>query len=64
MQARRVMYDSYAEDVMRAHGVHIWDVYATCKMGTYKVHDQVHADALTIWAMNYDMLDTLACPVA
>lgn len=63
-EARRLLFDSYAEWVARAHGFHVWDVSGLCMMGSYRWGDAAHADGLTSWTINLDMLDTLVCPAA
>ncbi|KAG1660026.1 hypothetical protein FOA52_005606 [Chlamydomonas sp. UWO 241] len=62
--ARRVMFDSYAEAVMTAAGVHVWDVSGLASLGNYKNHDMFHVDAPTMWAMNTDMMSLFVCPAA
>eukprot|EP00884_Botryococcus_braunii_P005129 jgi/Botrbrau1/14617/Bobra.0364s0001.1 len=34
--ARRFMFDSYAEDVMRSHGITVWDVHGILNLGEYR----------------------------
>ena len=59
---RRILFDSYAEDVLRSVGVIIWDITGESAMGDYKPHDFVHCDGPTAWKQNADMFD-LACKV-
>ena len=59
--ARRLMFESYAEYILAPIGVHIWDVYGICAIGDYKKHDMVHVDGATIWAQNTDMMDLFVC---
>ena len=59
--ARRLLFDSYAEYVLAPIGVHIWDVVGLCAMGDYKPSDMVHADGATVWAQNMDMMDAFVC---
>ena len=59
--ARRLMFESYAEYALAPIGVHIWDVVGLCAIGDYAPHDMVHVDAATIWAQNLDMMDAFVC---
>ena len=59
--ARRILFDSYVEHVLLPIGVHIWDVYGVCAMGSNKQNDMFHTDAPTTWVMNTDMLDLFVC---
>ena len=61
-EARRLMFDSYAEHVLVPLGVHMWDVYGISAMGDYRPSDMVHTDGATIWAQNTDMMDLFVCP--
>ena len=46
--ARRLLFESYAEHVMVAAGVHIWDVYAASSAGFHKLSDMMHVSFHTI----------------
>jgi hypothetical protein len=58
---RRLMFESYAEDVLSRHGIHIWDVWGLAAMGDYRMGDLFHASGKSTWAQNNDMLDLFAC---
>ncbi|GAX85417.1 hypothetical protein CEUSTIGMA_g12833.t1 [Chlamydomonas eustigma] len=60
-EARRLLFDSYAESALQPIGVHIWDVYGICAMGDYRPNDMVHTDGQTTWAQNKDMMDLFVC---
>lgn len=59
--ARRLLFDSYAEDVLVKAGMHWWDVFGACTMGEYRPHDIVHTDGTSVMAQNRDMFDLFAC---
>jgi hypothetical protein len=61
-QITEVMFESYAEDVLRSVGVITWDITGESAMGDYKPHDFVHCDGPTAWKQNADMFD-LTCTV-
>ena len=57
--ARRLLFDSYAEYVMRRAGVTVWDVFGSSSVGDNKWHDMVHLDFFTMRVMNLDLLDLI-----
>lgn len=59
---RRILFDSYAEDVLSSVGIDIWDIAGETAMGDYRPHDFVHVDGRSAWAQNVDMMDTFVCP--
>ena len=59
--ARRLMFESYAEHVLTPIGVHIWDVFGLCAIGDHLPHDMVHTDGATTWTQNTDMMDLFVC---
>ena len=59
--ARRLLFDSYAEHVLAPMGVHIWGVLGLSSIGDYMPSDMVHTDGASIWAQNVDMMDTFVC---
>uniref|UniRef100_A0A7R9V048 NXPE family member 3-like n=1 Tax=Chlamydomonas euryale TaxID=1486919 RepID=A0A7R9V048_9CHLO len=58
---RRLMFDSYAEEVLGEAGIPVWDVVGMCSVGDYMPYDMVHADGASCWTQNYDMMDLFAC---
>lgn len=56
---RRLLFESYAEDVMSAAGMHIWDGYGINAVGTS--YDMVHQDGGVNYVYNADVMETLAC---
>lgn len=60
--ARRELFDSYVEAKLAPTGVHVWDVSGLTSMGEFKNRDMIHADAMTMWAMEHDMMDLFGCP--
>ncbi|GAX73254.1 hypothetical protein CEUSTIGMA_g708.t1 [Chlamydomonas eustigma] len=59
--ARRILFDSYAEHVLHPLGVHTWDVYGISALGDNKRFDMFHTDAPTTITMNTDLLDLFVC---
>lgn len=52
---RRMLFDSLAEDVMRAHGITVWDVHGFLDLGEYRPHDMRHADGYSTRTLNLQM---------
>eukprot|EP00955_Chlamydomonas_euryale_P083627 363878-Chlamydomonas_euryale.AAC.4 len=59
--ARRMLFDSYAEMKFASIGMHIWDVYGVTAVGDYRMGDMFHAAGEPTWVQNLDMLDLFAC---
>lgn len=60
-EARRLLFDSYAESVFLPLGIHVWDVFGICLLSDYVPNDMVHTDGLSSWTQNLDMFDLFAC---
>lgn len=58
---RGQFFDSFAEDVMRWHGIDVWDVYSITSSGTNRPQDMIHSDAHTVRTLDFDMLDQFVC---
>lgn len=59
--ARRMLFDSYAEHAFSKIGMHIWDVYGVTAVGDYRLGDMFHAGGKPTWIQNTDMLDLFGC---
>ena len=60
--ARRILFDSYAEHVLLPLGVHVYDSYGISSIGDNKLHDMFHVDVPTSFAMHRSMFKDLICP--
>jgi hypothetical protein len=60
--ARRILFDSYAEHVLLPLGVHVFDSYGLSSIGDNKMHDMFHVDVPTSFAMHRAMFKDLICP--
>lgn len=61
--ARRILFDSYAEHVLLPLGVHVFDSYGISSIGDNKLHDMFHVDVPTSFAMHRSMFKDLICPL-
>ena len=57
--ARRQLFDSYAEFTMRRGGIPVWDQTAYGLLGTH--HDLQHLDAYTTRTTNLEMAQRILC---
>lgn len=60
-EARRQLFDSYAEHAMRAAGVPVWDITAYGMGGLYRHDDLQHFDGQTTRTLNLEMAEALLC---
>lgn len=60
-EARRILFDSYAEHALSKVGVHVWDVYGLTAPSVYRRGDMFHAAGASTWAQNNDMMDLFGC---
>lgn len=60
-EARRQLFDSYAETAMRAAGVAVWDATAHGAGGEHRVDDMQHYDGQTTRTLNLEMAAGILC---
>lgn len=60
-EARRQLFDSYAEYAMRKAGVPVWDITAYGMVGMYRNRDMQHMDGQSTRTMNLDMALNIFC---
>ena len=56
-----MLFDSYAEQVMRASGIKVWDITAFGLAGEYRLNDMQHLDGQSTRAMNLEMAHSVLC---
>ncbi|KAL4427653.1 hypothetical protein ABPG75_001742 [Micractinium tetrahymenae] len=60
-EARRQLFDSYAEYAMRKAGVPVWDITAYGMGGLYRLRDMQHFDGQSTRTLNLDMALNIFC---
>lgn len=60
-EARRQLFDSYAEYAMRKAGVPVWDITAYGMAGLYRPRDMQHFDGQSTRTLNLDMALNIFC---
>ena len=60
-EARRQLFDSFAEYTMRAAGVPVWDIAAYSSVGDQGPGDMFHQDAKTVRDTNLDLAANVLC---
>ena len=60
-EARRILFDSYAEHAMRRGGVAVWDITAFGPAGSHRLADMFHLDGKTMRDLNLDMAERVLC---
>lgn len=59
-EARRVLFDSFAEYVLRSAGTPVWDI-GGFSVSTYGLSDVFHMDGRTMRELNLDMAERILC---